>query len=1096
MTMAELPPETGEDVLAAERSHRLRKLARMRERGIEPYPVGYQRDHTAAQAREAFGALPADSETREEVRIAGRLMLIRRHGGLVFATLHDQTGEIQVLADRETLGHDAFAAVEELDRGDWVGAVGTVMTTHTGELTVRATEVRLLSKVLRPLPDKHRGLSDVDTRLRERYLDLLVNPETRRTFDIRSKVISEVRAVLVERGFIEVETPVLGDHADGAAARPFTTHHNALDIDMFMRIALELPLKRLVVGGFERVFEIGRVFRNEGLDTRHNPEFTLLEAYQALGDYHDMMDLVETISSRAALAATGTTVVQIDGRPVELAPPWRRVTMAELIEEHTGERMHPTMAIEEARGICDRLGIGYEPGWGAGRLMSEVYDDQCEHTLIEPTFVMDHPLEVSPLARTHRSDDTLVERFEAVIAGRELANAYTELNDPVDQKARFEIEAAAKAAGDVEAEDVDEDYIRALEYGLPPTGGLGIGLDRLVMLIANATAIREVILFPAMRPEGGEDAVEEPVAVTTPAPVAAPPVVVEREIVPASALPRRSAARLLGRLTMLAGLVLLLVGLTGLHDWLGIGGAINSADGHLAGHVAGAVAGLVLVLLGGPLARGKRRAWGVAVALFAVGAVAALFRGPDPITVVCAAAMLVALVWNRSAFTARPDPASLRDVVRFVPAYLGLVVVYGFAALLLMQDHVNERLTVGGMLETVFLGLAGADGPYTYTRRFGDVFGATLLLLGIVGLVLVSILAFRVIRGAAGAGDADRDRARELVHAYGRDTLDYFALRSDKSYFFSAAGDAMIAFAYLGGHALVSADPIGAPGSEARVLDEFLAYCRERGWQVAFLAVRERDMAIYKDRGFRGVYLGDEAIIRCDRFTLAGGAMKGVRSSVRRVERTCTFKLLLEKDASPTLREQLDAVRDRWRAGTAERGFTMELGGAVSAGREDLLLAVASDAEGRPLGFLRLVPCFGEDPGWSLDLMQHDPDAPNGMTEFLIAKTAMALGGQGYRRLSMNFAAWGRLFSPDVKLSAAQRAQRKVAQVLDPFFQITSLRDFNAKFDPEWEPRSIVVEDVESIPSVALLYASVEGFLRVPVIGSHLVPTVRAEAAS
>ncbi|HYH88189.1 MAG TPA: lysine--tRNA ligase, partial [Solirubrobacteraceae bacterium] len=407
-----------ETVVDSERDHRLDKLERLRERGIDPYPVGFRRDHTLAEIRTRYPDLGADASTGEEVRVAGRLMLVRRHGGLVFLTLADQSGTLQLLATRDELGEEAFADVERLDRGDWVGAAGTVMATHTGELTLEVGEVTLLSKALRALPDKHRGLADPEARLRQRYLDLIVNPETRRTFDVRSAVIATVRRVLVERGFTEVETPVLDAHAGGAAARPFVTHHNALDLDMYMRIALELPLKRLVVGGFERVFEIGRVFRNEGLDTRHNPEFTLLEAYQALGDYHDMMELVETICSQAALAATGTTVIDVEGRAIDLAPPWRRATMADLVHEHAGVRMHPAMPIEEARAICDRLGIPYQAGWGAGRLISEVYDETVEHALIAPTFVMDHPREISPLARVHRDDDALVERFEAVVAGR------------------------------------------------------------------------------------------------------------------------------------------------------------------------------------------------------------------------------------------------------------------------------------------------------------------------------------------------------------------------------------------------------------------------------------------------------------------------------------------------------------------------------------------------------------------------------------------------------------------------------------------------------------------------------------------------------
>ena len=472
------------DFLARERAQRLAKQERLQARDGGP-AYTFDRDHTLAEVRGEFDSIATGAEGEGTVRIAGRIMLLRRHGGLVFANVKDQTGTLQLLFS----GSDGVLdGTGDLDRGDWIGVAGTPMRTRSGELSLRVREWRLLTKSLRALPDKHRGLTDVDTRLRQRYLDLIVNPDSRRVFDIRSAVIASVRGTLTGRGFTEVETPVLDAAAGGAAARPFITHHNALDIDMYMRIALELPLKRLVVGGFERVFEIGRVFRNEGLDTRHNPEFTLLEAYQALGDYHDMMDLVEAICSEAAVAAGESAT--------DLSPPWRRVTMADLIEETNGVRMHPSMPIEEARGICDRLNVPYESGWGAGRLMSEVYDETCESTLTAPTFVYDYPREVSPLARAHRSDPDLVERFEAVVAGRELANAYSELNDAVDQRARFEAEAAAKAAGDEEAEGLDEDYVRALEYGLPPTGGLGIGLDRLVMLISGAPAIRDVILFP------------------------------------------------------------------------------------------------------------------------------------------------------------------------------------------------------------------------------------------------------------------------------------------------------------------------------------------------------------------------------------------------------------------------------------------------------------------------------------------------------------------------------------------------------------------------------------------------------------------------
>jgi lysyl-tRNA synthetase len=501
----EHPPDaqTGEDFVAAERAHRLAKLEELRRRGVDPYPARFERDTTLAEIRERYSDLSAGEQTDVRVRVAGRIMLVRRHGALIFADLHDPTGSLQLLAERDDLGEQGEQDFAQLDRGDWVGVEGTVEASRKGELSVRVRSFTLLAKALRPLPEKHRGLTDVDTRLRQRYLDLIVNPDTRRVFEIRTSVIAAMRRALEERGFLEVETPVLDDQAGGAVARPFVTHHNALDLDLYLRIALELPLKRCVVGGFERVFEIGRVFRNEGLDTRHNAEFTLLEAYQALADYHDMMELVETLIAEAARAAIGTTTIEADGGRIDVAPPWRRVTMADLIEERHGVRMHPSMPLAEAQAICDRLGVPYEPGWGSGRLMAELYHATCEATLVEPTFVYDYPREISPLARTHREDPDLVERFEAVVARRELANAYSELNDPVDQRARFEAEAAARAAGDEQAESLDEDYIRALEYGLPPTGGLGIGLDRVVMLLAGVRSIRDVILFPTLRPEEG-----------------------------------------------------------------------------------------------------------------------------------------------------------------------------------------------------------------------------------------------------------------------------------------------------------------------------------------------------------------------------------------------------------------------------------------------------------------------------------------------------------------------------------------------------------------------------------------------------------------
>jgi len=490
--------------LQDERARRLAKVEALRSQGRDPYPVRFDRTHTTAELHAAYGGIDTGAEVDDSVRVAGRLMLIRRQGKLTFATVRDATGTVQLFVSRAVIGEDRHAAFDDLDLGDWVGAAGTVMKTKKGELSVKATDFELLAKALRPLPDKWHGLADVDTRFRQRYVDLIANDDARRVFEIRFATIAAIRRFLVDRGFVEVETPMMHSVAGGAAARPFITHHNALDIDLYLRIALELPLKRLLVAGFEKVFEIGRVFRNEGLSTKNQPEFTMLEAYQAFVDYLEMMTLTEEMVSHAAREASGTTKVEIDGRSIDLSPPWERRTMIELIREHAGVEVHPAMPVEKLERICDDLGVSREKGWGPGKLVLEIYEKTTEANLVGPVFVMDYPREVSPLARTHRDDPALVERFEPVVLGRELGNAFSELTDPVDQRERFEQQARLKEAGDVEANDVDEDYVRALEYGLPPCGGLGIGVDRLVMLLAGVTSIREVILFPHLRPELGE----------------------------------------------------------------------------------------------------------------------------------------------------------------------------------------------------------------------------------------------------------------------------------------------------------------------------------------------------------------------------------------------------------------------------------------------------------------------------------------------------------------------------------------------------------------------------------------------------------------
>ena len=462
-------------------------------------PYRFERTRDAASLHDEFGGLEAGAETSTTVSVAGRVMLMRVQGKLAFAELRDSSGAVQLFAlAAVTADYERFC---RLSLGDWVGATGEVVKTRRGELSVKVTAWTLLAQARRGFGDKWHGITDPDTRYRQRYVDLWANEGSRRTFRLRSRLVSLVRRWLEDRGFEEAETPVFQLVAGGALAKPFVTHHNALDLDLYLRIATELHLKRLVVGGFEKVFEIGRTFRNEGLSPRHNPEFTMLELYQAYADYGDMMALTEELVAHLATELCATTAISYGGRPVDLAPPWRRATLTALVQEHAGVHVDVDVPLEELRGVAQGLGIPVEDGWGPGKLVLEVYEKTTEAELWEPTFVCDYPQEVSPLARPHRTKPGLVERFEAIVAGRELANAFSELVDPDDQRARFEEQARARAGGDEEAMAVDEDYLRALEYGLPPTGGLGIGIDRLVMLFADVHHIRDVLLFPTLRPE-------------------------------------------------------------------------------------------------------------------------------------------------------------------------------------------------------------------------------------------------------------------------------------------------------------------------------------------------------------------------------------------------------------------------------------------------------------------------------------------------------------------------------------------------------------------------------------------------------------------
>jgi len=502
--------------------HRREKLEALRARGIEPFAYRFDRTHRTDEAVEMFGRTEADGElgeggeTPETVRLAGRIVAWRSHGKSAFAHLEDGRGRIQLYFRLNSLGEESFRTLDLLDRGDWIGVHGPVFRTRTGEITLRVAEWELLSKSLRPLPfgkeevdpetgerTVHSGFQDQQTRYRQRYADLAVNPDVREVFVKRTLLIRALRTFLDDRGFLEVETPVLQPLYGGAAARPFTTHHNALDTTLYLRIADELYLKRLIVGGFERVYEIGKDFRNEGIDRSHNPEFTMLEYYQAFADYEEMMEGVEALLRHAVTAVTGGERITVQGVEVDFAPPFRRIPFMEALNAKLGTDAS-TLGDEELRARARDLGETGLEGASRGRLLDKLFGALVEPGLIQPTFVIDYPVELSPLAKPKRGDAWLTERFELYVVGRELANAFSELNDPLDQRARFEAQVVARDAGDDETHPVDEDYLRAMEYGMPPTGGVGIGVDRLAMLVTDSASIRDVILFPTLRPgEGG-----------------------------------------------------------------------------------------------------------------------------------------------------------------------------------------------------------------------------------------------------------------------------------------------------------------------------------------------------------------------------------------------------------------------------------------------------------------------------------------------------------------------------------------------------------------------------------------------------------------
>jgi lysyl-tRNA synthetase, class II len=480
---------------------RFDKRARMLASGTDPYPVGYPRTTTVAALREKYGDLPPDTATGEIVGVVGRVMLSRNVGKLCFATLRDGTGDIQAIIRLDKVGEEALAAWKrDVDRGDHVGVTGEVITSRSGELSVLADSFAITAKALRPLPEKHHGLTDPEARVRQRYLDLIVNPESRRLAEMRSAVTQSVRSSLIARGFMEVETPILTPLHGGANARPFTTHYNAYDVEVYLRIALELYLKRLVVGGIEKVFEIGRNFRNEGVDSTHNPEFTMLEAYEAYGDYNTIAELTQSLAQGAAVAAFGSTVIRrADGNEYDIGGEWRSLTVHEAISLALGEEVTPDTPLPALLELSAKADVPLQPSWNRGQVVLEMYERLVEKQTVEPTFYRDFPVEVSPLTRQHRTDQRLAERWDLVAFGAELGTGYSELVDPVVQRERLTAQSLLAAGGDAEAMQLDEDFLLALEYAMPPSGGMGMGLDRLLIMLTGEN-IRETILFPFVRP--------------------------------------------------------------------------------------------------------------------------------------------------------------------------------------------------------------------------------------------------------------------------------------------------------------------------------------------------------------------------------------------------------------------------------------------------------------------------------------------------------------------------------------------------------------------------------------------------------------------
>lgn len=998
-------------------------------------PTRYPGVTPCATVRARFGRLDRDRRTILPVRVAGRVRQIRRHGGIAFVDLADATDALQLVVEPADLPEPTRAVLDTLATGDLVGADGTVMTTRRGELSVHVSSLVPLGHTT-AAPNGPGGTSG-DAPPLGTSCDAVQQ---------RSAIIGALRAGLQAAGFTEIDAAVLAPAGGGG------------DPAVPVRASMLPQLEQLVATGLERVGGLGPV----AADRPPVRERTVLEAVQAYADGVDALRLTGRLLDAAARAVgaspTGT---------------WARRSFTGLLTDHVGRRApgaDPTAAT-----TAQRLGVEVGPDWCPDRVAVAVFRSVVEPAIAEPTVVEDVPAAGIAVA--------LGGGFLVVAGGRTVAYGFPLVTDAETLRSRIARPGGPPAPP---ADRADAGSIRRRALGFPPAARLHVDVDALVETLTGEPS--RAIAFPASddgpdaSAPGGADTAWPPEMVATIAALTAP--------ANPPPPPRKPRTQLAAALVALYGLLSVGALVPGLHGAIEpLRADVVPFELRVTSRVTVVLIGLALLFLADQLRAGKRRAWQLAVLMTAVSVALQLFKGLHLVGAALSVVVLAVLLLRRREFTTPSDPPSALRLVRVGPVYLAAVYGFGLLSLYVGRADVVPSPTFLGSIATVTLGLVGIDGPYEYRTRFlREFFPAALLAMGLFGIAALAWFLFRPLSHRDLHREEDWQHAWRLVHAYGWDTLAHFALRADKSFFFASDGEAMVAYTYVAGYALVSGDPIGRPESIAPVVDEFLTYCRARSWEPAFLAVREADLGLYQSRGLHAVYLGDEAIVPCGRIA-AGHYDPNVERAVRRVGRTHHFELVRESEVSSATIGALNEISRRWRGEDAERGFTMTLSEGITGTSSEYLLAIARDEAGRASGFLRIVPVAGIEPGYTLDLMRHDPDAPNGITEYLIVHTATELAARGARRLSLNFAVWGRLLAPDLQHGALLRTTAWGIRRLNRFFQIESLRRFNAKFEPVWLPRSIVYSNLAHLPRVALLYAAIEGFVELPFGAALLPPT-------